>query len=89
MPPLVEKWKSIQRELEDEEREESDEEELNPQQRIQEWKMQQLLTYGSFIPHPGNACIRHFYFASQVSAFYLVLLLLPCSLFEHPNLDLL
>uniref|UniRef100_A0A8C4QJ85 Formin binding protein 4 n=1 Tax=Eptatretus burgeri TaxID=7764 RepID=A0A8C4QJ85_EPTBU len=44
MPPLVEKWKSIQRELEDEEREESDEEELNPQQRIQEWKMQQLIT---------------------------------------------
>uniref|UniRef100_UPI00358E6082 formin-binding protein 4 isoform X2 n=1 Tax=Myxine glutinosa TaxID=7769 RepID=UPI00358E6082 len=44
MPPLVEKWKSIQRELEDEEREESEEEELNPQQRIKEWKMQQLLT---------------------------------------------
>lgn len=48
MPSLVKKWQSIQKELDEEEKSSSSDEDRDQltKKSIEEWKHQQLLTYG-------------------------------------------
>lgn len=48
MPSLVKKWQSIQKELDEEEKSSSSDEDRDQltKKNIEEWKQQQLLTYG-------------------------------------------
>lgn len=48
MPSLVKKWQSIQKELDEEEKSSSSDEDRDQltKKSIEEWKQQQLLTYG-------------------------------------------
>lgn len=56
MPSLVKKWQSIQKELDEEEKSSSsdeDREQLN-KKTIEEWKQQQLMTYVSLISNESD-----------------------------------
>lgn len=63
MPSLVKKWQSIQKELDEEEKSSSSDEDrdLLNKKSIEEWKQQQLSTY-VVMPFPFTLGFHFFYF---------------------------
>lgn len=73
MPSLVKKWQSIQKELDEEEKSSSSDEDrdLLNKKSIEEWKQQQLSTY-VVMPFPFTLGFNFFIFLTELYLFLLL-----------------